>query len=97
MVKRIGSRNTKTRHLKSKTHRTKGKLSITKYFAKFNDGDKVQLILEPAVHTGIFHKRFYGRVGKVCGKQGGCYFVKIKDINKFKNVLVHPIHLRGIQ
>jgi len=97
MVQRTGSRNRKTRHLKQKTMRTRGKVSLTKFLATFKENQQVQLVLEPAIHNGQFFKRFYGKVGKIAGKQGTCYFVNIKDQNKAKKILVHPVHLRGVQ
>lgn len=97
MVTRIGSRNRKTRHLKQKSIRTKGKISLTRFLATFENDQQVQLVYEPAYHKGMFFKRFYGKVGKISGKQGSCYFVNIKDQNKAKRLLVHPVHLRGVQ
>jgi large subunit ribosomal protein L21e len=51
------------------------------------------LVAEPAVQNGNFNPRFHGSVGTITGKQGECYNVAIKDGNKAKNVIVHPIHL----
>jgi ribosomal protein L21E len=54
MSKKIGSLRRKTRHKLSKTQRTKGKISLTKYFQKFKQGDKVVLKAEPAVQKGMY-------------------------------------------
>lgn len=97
MVKRPGSMNTKTRHLKLKSHREKGKISISRYFATFKNGDKVQLLYESAYQRGMFYQKFYGKVGTICGQQGRCYYVKVDDKHKAKNILVHPVHLRGVK
>lgn len=51
------------------------------------------LSVEPAVHKGMYHPRFLGKTGKVIGKQGKCYKIAFKDINKEKTLLVHPVHL----
>jgi large subunit ribosomal protein L21e len=91
--KRIGGYRRRTRYKLQKETRTKGKISLTKYFQKFNVGDRVKLDLEPAVQTGIFHPRYNGKVGTVVGKSGGCYVVIIKDVTKEKSVIVHPVHL----
>lgn len=96
MVKRIGGFRRKTRSKMSKSPRTQGKISLRRYFFKFKDGDKVLLTAEPAIQTGMYFPRFYGKIGVVKGMQGECYKVGIKDGNKAKLVIVHPVHLRKI-
>ena len=78
----------------SKTVRTKGKISTARYLQPFNEGDKVQLSAEPAVHKGVYFRRFHGKTGTVAKKRGSCYEVDIKDLNMIKRVIVHPIHLK---
>ncbi len=94
MTKRIGGTRRKTRHKMSKNIRERGKVSLVRYFQKFNEGDKVYLALEASTHKGMFHPRFYGKSGFIVGKRGNCYEVQIKDINKEKVVITHPVHLR---
>lgn len=83
----------KTRHLMQKHRRTKGKISISKYFRKFSEGDTVVLKIEPAVRKGVFHPRFQGKAGVVKNKKGACYEIGIKDKGKSKTIIVHPIHM----
>ncbi len=49
---------------------------------------------EPAVQHGMYYPRFHGKHGVVKGKQGNCYIVGIKDKNKAKDLIVHPVHLK---
>ncbi|MBU2589968.1 MAG: 50S ribosomal protein L21e [Nanoarchaeota archaeon] len=93
MVQRIGGFRRKTRSKLKKQYGQKGKISITKFFRKFKDGDKVILKPEPAVQTGMSFPRFQGKSGVISGKQGECYKVVIKDGNLKKIVVVHPVHL----
>ena len=81
----------------TKHYREKGKISFTKYFADYKEGDKVTLKAEPAVQKGIYHLRFHGKTGIVKGKQGNCYNVEIKDGNKPKVLVVHPVHLARLK
>jgi ribosomal protein L21E len=92
--KRIGGYRRRTRYKLGKAVREKGKLSLTKYFQSFKEGDKVQLSLEPSIQKGIFLPRYNGKVGVIENKVGECYNVVIQDIKKEKVVLVHPIHLK---
>ncbi len=94
MSKRKGGFRRKTRGELTKPASEKGKVSLRRYLAKFKDGDKVVLKLDPTVNEGTFHARFIGKEGTVVGTRGSCYEVKIRDMNKFKTIIVHPIHLR---
>ena len=94
MAKRIGGNRRKTRDKLSKPKSQRGKISITKFFQELKEGDKVVLKAEPAVQSGIYFRRFHGKAGTVKAKRGTCYEVEIKDFNKSKTVIVHPVHLQ---
>jgi len=76
--------------------RTRGKISFSKYFQTFNDGDSVSIIREPALNTN-FPKRLQGRTGKISGKRGKAYIVLMNDQSKLKTFLVEPAHLKKIK
>lgn len=94
MVKRVGGFRRKTRHKLSKSFREKGKISLTNYFQTLKKGDKVSLLAEPAIHTGMYFPRFHGKLGIIKRPKGSCYEVDIKDGNKNKTIIVHPVHMR---
>lgn len=71
----------------------KGKLPIKKYLQQFENGDRVLLKAFSSHQGGLFCLRFQGRIGKVTGAQGTCYKVEIKDGNKPKECVIHPVHL----
>lgn len=93
MVQRVGGFRRKTRSKLRKPLRKRGKISISKYFQKFDDGDKVVLKPEPAVQNGMPFPRYIGKVGVIKGKQGNCYKISISDGKVKKTLLVHPVHL----
>jgi len=93
-MKRIGGLRRKTRHKLKKNVRTKGKISLRQFFQKFKEGDKVYLTAEPAVQRGMYNPRFHSKAGIIKEKQGSNYYVQIKDGNKIKNILIHPVHLK---
>jgi len=72
----------------------RGKLSIRRFCQTFKVGDQVLLNVEPAYQKGTYFLRFHGRVGEVKNRRGKCYEIMIRDKNKMKMVLVHPLHLR---
>ena len=82
--------------LTHKTPRTKGKVSLSRYFQKFKEGDAVAVVQELGVQSGI-SKRMQGRTGKVMAKRGAAYEVVVKDLNKPKKYFIHPVHLKKIQ
>ncbi|MEK6983134.1 MAG: 50S ribosomal protein L21e [Nanoarchaeota archaeon] len=94
MVTRIGGFRRKTRYKFRKEARNRGKISMTRYFQTFGLGDRVQLIVEPAVQKGMYFPRFMGKSGIIKGKSGRCYKVSINDLGKEKTLVVHPVHLR---
>jgi ribosomal protein L21E len=94
MVMRVGGNRRKTRHIMSNGVRQRGKISIRRYLQELAIGDHVVLKAEPAVHTGLYFKRYHGKAGIVTAKQGTCYLVDIDAKGQNRRVLVHPAHLK---
>lgn len=96
MTTRIGGMRKKTRFKFQKEKADKGKLSIKKFLQTFKIGDKVSLSVEPAYQKGMYCPRFLGKIGVITAIKGTCYEVEIKDINKKKRFVVHPVHLINV-
>jgi large subunit ribosomal protein L21e len=75
--------------------RDKGKIKLSEYFKKLADGDKVAVKIEKTV-CARFPKRIRGLTGEVVGTRGTHKLVKLKDKNKLKTFIIHPIHLRKL-
>ncbi|MCX6709588.1 MAG: 50S ribosomal protein L21e [Candidatus Woesearchaeota archaeon] len=97
MAKRIGGIRRKTRHKLARTAKERGKINLSSYFQKFSVGDVVLLKPNPAIQTGLFPFNFVGRHGVICGEQGKCYQVMVRDGGKEKVFIVHPVHMRVIR
>jgi ribosomal protein L21E len=82
--------------LSHKSPQTRGKFSLSRYFQEFKVGDKVAVSLELSVPF-YYPKKLQGRTGKIIKKSGRSYNVEIKDLNKPKQYLIPPIHLRRIE
>lgn len=76
--------------------REKGKISFTRFFQTFKEGEAVALVRDLGLPGGA-PKRMQGRTGKIIAKRGSAYVVEVKDLNSPKQFMVHPIHLRRIQ
>lgn len=96
MVRRVGGTRRKSRSKLKKPLRERSKLSLSKYFQTFKAGDKVVLKIEPSVQEGMPPPRFQGNSATVKAKKATCYEVIIKDVNKEKVIVVHPIHLKKV-
>jgi large subunit ribosomal protein L21e len=96
MVKSVGGFRSRTRHKLKKNVRTRGKISLTRFFQTFKVGERVILKAEPAYQKGMYFPRFHGRSGLVEKKIGTCYEVKMNDHGKNKLLIVHPVHLKKV-
>jgi large subunit ribosomal protein L21e len=85
---------TKTRNLLRKKPRAHGLSPITRGLQQFEEGDKVNIIIDPSVHGGMPFSRFHGLTGVVVGQRGAAYEVNVYDGNKLKMVVARPEHLR---
>ena len=97
MVKRSKGLRSKSRHILRKKPRDRGKISITRALQQFEEGDLVNIVINPTIHKGMPHIRFHGKTGKIKGKQGESYIVGISDGNKSKSLIIKPEHLRRVK
>lgn len=81
--------------VRRKNVRARGKISFEKYFQKIEKKDKVAVVKERSLKRN-FPDSIQGRTGEVIGKRGSHLVVKITDISKPKEYLIHPIHLKKI-
>lgn len=97
MVIRSKGTRSKSRKLLTKKPRQRGIHSITRALQNFNDGESVNIVIDPSIHKGMPCIRFQGYTGKVEGKQGRSYLVGIYDGKKHKKLVVRPEHLRRVR
>jgi ribosomal protein L21E len=81
---------------KRKKIRTRGKLSLSRYFQELKKGDSVAISKESAIQAS-FPERMQGRTGIVEEKRGKSYVIRIKDHEKEKKYIIAPIHLKKIK
>ena len=97
MVKRSKGLRSKSRKILRKKPRHRGINSITRALQQFEQGESVNIVIDPTTHKGMPHVRFQGRTGKVEGKQGESYLVGINDGKKHKTLIIRSEHLRRVQ
>ncbi|MFH1751509.1 MAG: 50S ribosomal protein L21e [archaeon] len=70
------------------------KVTITKVLADIAVGSKVQIVINPAVHSAMPRSKFQGLTGTILGRRGVAFEVEVSDINAVKELIVHPAHLK---
>jgi ribosomal protein L21E len=78
---------------KAKKIRDKGKLKLSSYFKKIDDNSNVAIVKDTGVPSS-FPDRIQGLSGKVVRSRGKYKDVLIKDGNKEKLFIIHPVHLK---
>lgn len=94
MTKSKGKKR-KTRKKLRKSVRDRGKLPTRKMTQELPLGSKVSIEIDPSVHRGQPHPKFYGRTGTVLGKQGRGYVINLKGENK--KVISGPEHIKRVE
>ncbi len=75
--------------------REKGKLRLSSYFKKIEDGSSVAIVSDAGIRFS-HPRRINGSSGKVVESRGKFKVVEIKDGNKLKTFIVHPVHLKKL-
>jgi large subunit ribosomal protein L21e len=84
----------KSRSILKKNVREKGKLPLSRLLTNYVRGEEAVIKIDPAVHKGMPHKRYHGKVAKVIGTRGKAYILEIKQRRSVKKIITTPHHLR---
>jgi large subunit ribosomal protein L21e len=84
----------RTRSLLRKRPREHGKLGLSRLLHEYKPGDKTVIIIDSAVHNGMPHRRYHGRVGVIIGKKGRAFEISVSQGNVKKEIFVRPEHLK---
>ena len=79
--------------VRRKSVRERGKIRFSEYFKSLKEGDRVAVKAERSISNNL-PKRIQGRTGVITGKRGRSYIVSLKELNKEKTFIIHPIHLK---
>lgn len=84
----------KSRSVLTKRVRDRGKLPLSRLLTEYNVGEKVVINIDPAIHKGMPHKRFQGKVANVVGRRGRAYVLEIPQRKTVKTIIASSEHLR---
>lgn len=95
MVKASQGLRHRTRKLMKKNIREKGAIpSLSRILVPYKVGDKVHIVVDPAVHKGMSYRRYIGKTGTVTGFRGRALIVEITVGSKIKKLFLLPEHVR---
>ncbi|MFX1295469.1 MAG: 50S ribosomal protein L21e [Promethearchaeota archaeon] len=88
----------KTRHCRNifrKKVRQKGAVpSLGRYLQKYEPGNKVDIIINPAIQKGQPHYKYHGYTGTIVEKRGRAYVIQLKVGKKDFFIISRPEHIR---
>ena len=97
MAKRSRGLRSGSRHKLSRPAKERGLSPITRSLQSFDDGDTVNVVIDPSYHKGQPHHRFHGLTGKITGNQGKAYLVRTRVGNMEKDLIVQNTSERPIK
>ena len=92
--------NKKARGTRAKTRakfarKSKQRATVNKLVQDFVVGERVKVIIDSSIHSGLPNKRYQGSTGVVLGKQGRLFNVKVRKGSLIRQLLVSAAHLVG--
>jgi large subunit ribosomal protein L21e len=85
----------RTRKLLKKSVRERGSVPpLSLIMIDYKVGERVHIVINPSIHSGMPHRRYHGKTGVVIGKRGRCYIVSVMLGDREKVLFVRPEHLR---
>jgi large subunit ribosomal protein L21e len=96
MGKSSGTRR-KSRSALTKKVREKGRLPLSRLLTKYEEGEKVVIDIDPAIHKAMPHKRYQGKVATIVGQRGRAYIMEIPQRKTVKTIITTPEHMRKHQ
>lgn len=83
-----------TRRLFRKNIRKRGLRPPDYILTDFNEGEIVDIIVDPSEHKGMPHRRYHGKTGEIIKKQGKAFIIQIKQGRAIKQIIANKEHLR---
>jgi large subunit ribosomal protein L21e len=81
--------------IQRKNIKSRGKISLSKYFQELKTGEKVAIVREQSSEPK-FPIRIQGKTGVIMGKKGEAYVIRLMDGNERKTFIIDAIHLKKI-
>jgi len=77
--------------------RDRGKIALGRMLIGYTLGQMVRISINPAVHKGMPHRRYHGRVGIVAEKRGRSYVIAIDTGKVPRSIIARPEHIEPVE
>ncbi len=95
MVKPSRGLRHRSRKIMKKKIRDRGSIPpLSSITIDYRPGDKVYITVNPAIHNGMPHRRYIGRVGTVIGIKNKALIVEVSIGSKTKKLFLLPEHVK---
>lgn len=93
-MRRSKGYRTKTRKILRRKPRDRGKIALGRLLHVYNMGDRVRIMINPAVQKGMPHRRYQGAIGTVTEKRGRSYVLHVGAVNgSIRTIISRPEHI----
>ena len=96
-MKRSKGYRTKTRTIFRRRPRDRGKIALGRLLIGYSPGQMVRISINPAVHKGMPHRRYHGRVGMVAEKRGRSYVIEVASGKSPRSIIARPEHIEPVE
>ena len=79
--------------------RDRGKIALGSLLVDYQPGQKVRILVNPAVQKGMPHRRYHGRIGMIAEKRGRSYVVDITAVEGkvLRHIIARPEHIEPVE
>ena len=88
---------TKTRTILRRHPRDRGKIALGRLLISYAPGQKVTISINPAIHKGMPHRRYHGRIGVVAEKRGRSYVIEVATGKTPRSIIARPEHIEPVE
>ncbi len=75
--------------------RDRGKIALGRLLQVYSPGDRVRIMINPAVQKGMPHRRYQGSVGTVMEKRGRAYVLEVGGVEgSLRTIIARPEHIQ---
>ena len=97
MKRSKGYRN-RNRTLLRRKPRDRGKIALGRLLINYQPGQRVRILVNPAVQKGMPHRRYHGRVGAIAEKRGRAYVIEVAAGGKQpRQIIARPEHIEPVE
>lgn len=99
LLKRSHGIRNKNRKIMRRKPRDRGKIALGSLLIKYEPGQTVRILVNPAVQKGMPHRRYHGRVGHIAEKRGRSYVVDVTAVGGkgLRHIIARPEHIQLVE